>query len=310
MASEIHRRRTGRGLKVTEEIVIKEEMYEEEEDDLPRQFRHLTRHLQTNSASMNHRMNAYITTQAAMATMARYNEINKLFSESFPSTTFQQMNQPVYNMAPLSTDNGAQFSPTSPTMPSPTMPTDARSMSTHFGSMDRRISVASSATNISGSSASSPPALSPGSGSVETPELRTTPYQTPSQAFPPLDPQIQDSTSSFTSELPNEVKFLGMANVDPSDPMAPYYFGGTPSAYQMFGQHPAQASDVSVSLQKPVSQCELQSPIDTIEQHDDTLFPPMDAFNGHFDSFSRMGTPGVGMTDGAWDSMIDFGSEQ
>jgi hypothetical protein len=318
MASEIHRRRTGRGLKVTEEIVIKEEMYEEEEDDLPRQFRHLTRHLQTNSSSMNHRMNAYITTQAAMATMARYNEINKLFSESFPAAATyqqqpqQQLNQSMY-MAPLTVD--AQVSPTSPTMHSPSTQTDAGSVQSQFGSLDRRVSAVSSTPNISNSSTSSPPALSPASGSVETPESRATPYQTPVQAFPSLDPQIQDnSTSPFTSELPNEVKFLGMANVDPTDPMATYFYGGNLSAYQMFGQHPAQASEASAVPQKPVPMAqlpsELQSPLESIEQHDEVLFSPLDAFNSHFESFSRMGTPGAGMTDGAWDSMIDFGTEQ
>ena len=110
MASEIHRRRTGRGLKVTEEIVVKEEMYEEEEDDLPRQYKYLTAHLQTNSPAMNNRVNAYITTQAAMATMARYNEVNRLFSESFPSATAyqQQLNRSMY-MNPLMNNGDGQF---------------------------------------------------------------------------------------------------------------------------------------------------------------------------------------------------------
>ncbi|KAI1880160.1 hypothetical protein JX265_001781 [Neoarthrinium moseri] len=313
MASEIHRRRTGRGLKVTEEIVIKEEMYEEEEDDLPRQFRYLTQHLQTNSPAMNQRVNAYVTTQAAMATMARYNEVNRLFSESFPTAAAyqQQLNSSVY-MTPLmdNNNNNAQFSPTSPTMPSPTTHGD----SSVFG-MDRRISTAtnaSSTTTARGTSVSSPPALSPGSATLETPESRATPYQAPAQAFPNFDPQLNQNTSSFTSELPNEIKMLGMANVDPSDPMAPFFFGGNPSAYQMFGQHPERTKpELSLHTSTiPEPAGDLASPQDSLEPFDESLFSPVESFTGHFDNFSTMGTPAGGLNENTWDNLIDFGSEQ
>ncbi|KXT08583.1 hypothetical protein AC579_2600 [Pseudocercospora musae] len=40
-ASEIHKKRTGRSLRVREEDVMNEEMYEEEDDDLPMQFRRI-----------------------------------------------------------------------------------------------------------------------------------------------------------------------------------------------------------------------------------------------------------------------------
>ena len=46
--------------------MINEEMYEEEDDDLPMQYRRLTAHLQTNSADFNMRLNAYLTNQVAM----------------------------------------------------------------------------------------------------------------------------------------------------------------------------------------------------------------------------------------------------
>lgn len=65
-ASEIHKRRTGRSLKVTEQDVINEEMYEEEDDDLPAQYRRLTAHLQTGSADFNRRLSAYLTNHVAM----------------------------------------------------------------------------------------------------------------------------------------------------------------------------------------------------------------------------------------------------
>lgn len=311
MASEIHRRRTGRGLKVTEEIVIKEEMYEEEEDDLPRQFRHLTRHLQTNSPTMNHRVSAYITTQAAMASMARYNEVNRLFNESFPSAAAyqQQLNQSIY-MAPLMT-NTVQFSPTSPSMPSPAA-AQTEAGASHFPGMDRRISTATTATTGS----LTPPALSPGSGTMDTPESRHTPRQSSASMFPSLESQTQQHTSAFTSELPNEIKMLGMANIDMTDPMAPYYFGGDPSSYNPFGQQSSKPAQPELTLEKPEPKGEekeeVGSPLESHDQADDFLYSPMDAtFNGHFDNFGQLSTSGAGfMAESAWDNLIDFGSEQ
>ncbi|KAI0127883.1 hypothetical protein BJ170DRAFT_392922 [Xylariales sp. AK1849] len=307
MASEIHRRRTGRGLKVTEEIVIKEEMYEEEEDDLPRQYKYLTAHLQTNSPAMNHRVNAYITTQAAMATMARYNEVNRLFSESFPSAMAyqQQLNQSMF-MTPLMNNGNAQYSPTTPAAPSPT--------DSQFATAERRRSSAISAANAN--VVSSPPPLSPASVTTTTPESRCTPYQTPASTFRQLDPQLQQlqapqpPTSSFTSQLPNEVKL--MANIDMNDPMAPFFFGGNPSSLQMFGQHPDMGNTEHFQKSTPVFDAcgQPSSPHDSIEQNDERIFSPVDTFGGHFDPFSRMGTPGGGLTEGTWDSFVDFGSEQ
>jgi hypothetical protein len=67
-ASEIHKRRTGRSLRVTEQDVLNEEMYEEEDDDLPGQYRRLTAHLQTGSADFNRKLSAYLTSHIAMRT--------------------------------------------------------------------------------------------------------------------------------------------------------------------------------------------------------------------------------------------------
>ena len=65
-ASDIHKRRTGRSLRVTESDVINEEMYEEEDDDLPLQYRRLTAHLNTNSPDFNRRLASYVTGNIAM----------------------------------------------------------------------------------------------------------------------------------------------------------------------------------------------------------------------------------------------------
>jgi len=50
-------------LRVTEQDVVNEEMYEEEDDDLPAQYRRLTAHLNTNSYEFNRRLQSLIATQ-------------------------------------------------------------------------------------------------------------------------------------------------------------------------------------------------------------------------------------------------------
>ncbi|KAK1051667.1 hypothetical protein LTR74_016740 [Friedmanniomyces endolithicus] len=65
-ASEIHKRRTDRSLRVTEQDVVNEEMYEEEDDDLPMQYRRLTAHLQTQNADFTQRFQAYLVNHVAI----------------------------------------------------------------------------------------------------------------------------------------------------------------------------------------------------------------------------------------------------
>lgn len=70
-ASEIHKRRTGRSLRITEADVMNEEMYEEEVD-LPMHYDRLMAHLQTQNASFDHGLAAYLTSHVAMrATLDR-----------------------------------------------------------------------------------------------------------------------------------------------------------------------------------------------------------------------------------------------
>ena len=96
-ASEIHKRRTGRSLKVTEQDVINEEMYEEEDDDLPMQYRRLTAHLQTGSADFNRRLAAYLTNHVAMRS-ALDQAISDSYAQQFPNAPNFAHNQ--YPMFP------------------------------------------------------------------------------------------------------------------------------------------------------------------------------------------------------------------
>lgn len=92
MASEIHKKRTGKSFRITEEIVRKEEMYEEEEDEFPRSYRLLGSHMQTASAEMNSKLEAYMSSRLAMSAYMskmndnwRENNINQMFAAAFPN---------------------------------------------------------------------------------------------------------------------------------------------------------------------------------------------------------------------------------
>ena len=95
-ASEIHKRRTGRSLRVTEQDVVNEEMYEEEDDDLPQQYRRLTAHLQTGSADFNRRLAAYLTNHVAMRS-ALDQAITNSYAQQYPNAPqFAHNNQAMF----------------------------------------------------------------------------------------------------------------------------------------------------------------------------------------------------------------------
>jgi hypothetical protein len=65
-ASEVHKKRTGRALRVTQEDVENEEMYEEEDGDLQMNFRNLAAQWYANSPEFNRKLHAYLASQSAM----------------------------------------------------------------------------------------------------------------------------------------------------------------------------------------------------------------------------------------------------
>ncbi|KAK6414829.1 hypothetical protein LTR95_017670 [Oleoguttula sp. CCFEE 5521] len=87
-ASEIHKRRTSRSLRVTEADVINEEMYEEEDDDLPMQYRRLTAHLQTQNADFDRRLAAYLTNHVAMRSA-----LGQAVSDAWQNNQFTNISQ-------------------------------------------------------------------------------------------------------------------------------------------------------------------------------------------------------------------------
>lgn len=239
MASEIHRKRTGRGLKVSEEIVQREEMYEEMEEDLPRSYQNLTAHLQTGSPEFNRRVSAYVTSQTAMATIAKYNDINRRFSEAFPqAATYAHSTQDSRYLTPLIQN----ATPVSPSLTEATAPPTNRKQSVSAQSQSSVKMSDASPGQLSTTLSAPSPDLSPVVTPTDTMKPGM-PYHVSQTDFHdlPLDPQLtQGSTSSFTSELPNEIKM--MADIDMSDPMAMHFFGdGSSTAFAASGAYGGEA---------------------------------------------------------------------
>jgi hypothetical protein len=211
MASEIHKKRTGKSFRISEDIVRKEEMYEEEEDDLPRSYRLLHPHMQTESPEFNARIEAWMSNRLAMSKyMQRANDewndnhINRLFAQSFPHAGQQaQQMQMSLGSGAGSYNAGAPQSPNTVATQSPLSPT--------FAHRDRTESISSamSPTHIDATAANMN-TLSPVSLGVHDVSTPTTPLtrQAPSfddQEQPQSQPQPQ---SAFTSELPPEMKLM------------------------------------------------------------------------------------------------------
>ncbi|KAM4056616.1 hypothetical protein HRG_003485 [Hirsutella rhossiliensis] len=196
MASDIHKKRTGKGFRITEEIVMKEEMYEEEDDDYPRSFRILQSNMQTDSPELNSRVEAYLSNRMAMSALLartndewRENEINRLFAQSFPNADqqAQQLSQgmpgPMYNVQPQSPVERPVF------------------QSVSYVPRSRHRSQARSRSVASPTNVTSPVAPTPNS-------IPATPSM--DSAMSPGTPLDFGSSggSAFTAELPPEAKML------------------------------------------------------------------------------------------------------
>lgn len=232
MASEIHKRRTGKSFRITEDIVRKEEMYEEEEDDLPRSYRLLNQHMQTASPEFNARIEAWMTNRVAMSqVMQRANDewqdnhINRLFAQSFPMANQQaqrvsrQMSLCGQECAPPSPQYSQQHvqqhpqqrpqqhsqqhpqrcSPPSPI--SPTFPADAHH--DRSGSLPAMSPTHADSSSSNHSLNSLSPATVTNDGSFPNTPVATQPA-----------PSVQGQPT-FTSELPPEMGF--MMNTDISN---------------------------------------------------------------------------------------------
>lgn len=89
-------------------------MYEEEDDDLPMQYRRLTAHLQTGSADFNRRLSAYLTNHVAMRS-ALDQAITNSYAQQYPNAPQFAHNQQSMYPSPFLAHNmqQQQQSPTS-----------------------------------------------------------------------------------------------------------------------------------------------------------------------------------------------------
>lgn len=219
MASEIHKKRTGKAFRITEEIVMKEEMYEEEDDDFPRSYRLLKSNMQTDNAVLNARVDAYLTNRVAMSQLLsateadwRNNEINSTFAQFFPQAQRQAQSMshrwstPGYSV-PQTQNNHASS-------PMEQQQFDPNFQSVNYGQQinrhdERSHSIAGLSPAESRSDAAmSPTVFTPTSGShPDTPRSRCTSIFGNPQP-PSMMENFNSDDSAFTTELPAEAKML------------------------------------------------------------------------------------------------------
>ncbi|KAL8713868.1 MAG: hypothetical protein Q9220_002013 [cf. Caloplaca sp. 1 TL-2023] len=264
-ASEIHKRRTGRSLRVTEQDVVNEEMYEEEDDDLPFQYRRLTAHLQTSSTDFNRKLSAYLTNHVAMRS-ALDQAITSSYAQQYPNAPQFAHNQPgaypgpfmpqgmtpapspqSYIQPPFPQMNPVSFRPSSVRpistvgQQSPTTYVQSPSTSSPVDASDpRRASVQSKSasptavrTPQSMPARSSPPQAVPYQ-SRQGSDASHAPSASQSQHIPPTPTSLYtpQDLGPLSTTLPPESQMLLGSALDPKDPMTSMLMGthdGLPS---------------------------------------------------------------------------------
>ncbi|OAA37345.1 hypothetical protein BBO_07727 [Beauveria brongniartii RCEF 3172] len=250
MASDIHKRRTGKSFRITEDIVMKEEMYEEEDDDLPRSYRVLGPNMQTSSPELNYRVGAYFNNRLAMSKMVartdddwRNNEVNTKFAQLFPQHARQnsdtspvsppqppqqlpQQHQQLpqqHQQLPQQHQHQHQQQSPFPQRPQPvtqqfhSMPShsDPFPSTQQFYAQPHQTAQQARTFSTSGVSQCSPqhPELLRQDSGVALPGSPSTFNHSP-HPNSPMD--LGSSRSAFTAELPSEARMLMMSGVDMS----------------------------------------------------------------------------------------------
>jgi hypothetical protein len=205
-------------------------MYEEEDDDLPLQYRRLTAHLQTGSDDFNRRLAAYLTNQVAIRS-AIDQMVTNSFAQQYPNTP-----QFVHNRAnpyPSPIVNPHMLPPSPSTLrsapyPSPGLtgyrasiavpqdqtPSQINSPVQQHNQLNRRMSM----PGPSGSPATNHPTPNP-----QKPQMSTT---TPNLSSP-YQPFWSNDMLPFTTSLPPESQQLLGSALNTSDPFASMLMAGS-----------------------------------------------------------------------------------
>lgn len=247
-------------------------MYEEEDDDLPLQYRRLTAHLQTGSADFNRRLAAYLTNQVAMRSAVGH-MVNGPYGPQYPiggSYAQNMFPSPMTQQHQIPQSPNANFRPAP--YPSPHHPGFRQNHGRTYSSVLPNKG-SSPGTPMSASMdhrrMSTPASMHPGApGSINTESLQAdSEYlrQTQSATVPqgPYQPMWPDM-SPFTTTLPTESQQMlaGAPGLDPNDPMSaallqgseafmsnPYYpWGDIQSGIKGMPVHPSAYPGMSATL--------------------------------------------------------------
>lgn len=156
-ASEIHKKRTGRALRVTEQDVLNEEMYEEEDDDIPFAYRRMTAHMQIDNPEFHRKFQAYMATQVesrrqlSQAVMNSYQQNPGLYGQGpgqapspfMGSSNMMQMPSPSWQQTGgMPPQMFSRASPVNTMRPSPYPGSNGMSQDMRPGSHGRSMSIA------------------------------------------------------------------------------------------------------------------------------------------------------------------------
>ncbi|KAI9807760.1 MAG: hypothetical protein M1825_005065 [Sarcosagium campestre] len=226
-------------------------MYEEEDDDMPAQYRRLTAHLQTGSADFNRRLAAYLTNHVAMRS-ALEQTINHSYAQQFPNAP--QAPQSMFQ-SPLLPEhmrqNGSIYRQPGfamPNSPAPGSSSHARSSSiatpqgvpataqvTSPLSPDpnhpRRMSVPANAATPGSEAPLQGGSLDLSSSAVPQVGNHNAQFPMPNRPQPfgqsALDMQGFDHGSPFSMALPPETQMLLGNTLDPNDFLTPMLMSGS-----------------------------------------------------------------------------------
>jgi hypothetical protein len=263
---------------VTEQDVINEEMYEEEDDDLPMQYRRLTAHLQTGNADFNRRLSAYLTNHVAMRS-ALEQSISNSYAQQYPNAP-QFAAQPMFP-SPMLAHQGQQqmMQPSqSPSMyrqapyPSPRTQQQTFQPAPHHRSASiatpQELSAASHSPIVNDSRRMSMPtvqttSVSPTQDRTPVSASSTTSQQRPSfpqgsfsQQYNPVAydmPTFNNNFSPFTTALPAESQGLLGSMMNMNDPLSQMMMQGSdtlPGNFYDFSNQPLSQT-TSIGKQQP-----------------------------------------------------------
>jgi hypothetical protein len=318
-------------------------MYEEEDDDLPLQYRRLTAHLQTGSADFNRRLAAYLTNQVAMRS-AMEQMVNNPYPPQYGNPQYPHTPQSMFQspmMPPQNQTHSPRQSYRAAPYPSPHQ-NNFRQMHARAYSMTVPPSGQSNRPGIDTRRMSTPGnAQHPGVPQINTNGSPDSDYmrQTQSATLPNGQFPMWPNVSPFTTTLPPESQQMLGPAMDLNDPfqaqlmsgaenftnVAGYPWGNVPHGIKGMPVHPsawpgmsatlapsalvstpASSSDTHPSTSAPATK-DILTPTSGIDFQfsQDSKVLNLQSLDGFSDAIeSGQATPG----EGFWDNFVHDGS--